>query len=60
MKRTVQNETTVNITNGLDPKLDYVIFVSASTEAGESTNNYNTTLLAYGVDVFIGILTPLI
>ena len=48
MKRTVQNETTVIITNGLDPKLDYIIFVSASTEAGESANNYNTTLLAYG------------
>ena len=56
MINTLPNETTVYITNGLDPKVDYVIVVSANTEAGISTNNYNTTLPAIGMYYIIHYL----
>ena len=42
------NETSIVITSSLDPTLDYVISVSASTKIGESTNNTNITLSALG------------
>ena len=42
------NETSTVITSSLDPTLDYVISVSASTKVGESTNNINITLSALG------------
>ena len=42
------NETSFVIRSSLDPTLDYVISVSASTKIGESTNNINITLLALG------------
>ena len=41
------NETST-VMSSLDPTLDYVISVSASTNVGESTNNINITLLALG------------
>ena len=42
------NETSIVITSSLDPTLDYIISVSASTKVGESTNNINITLSALG------------
>ena len=42
------NETSIVIRSSLDPTLDYVISVSASTKIGESTNNTNITLSALG------------
>ena len=42
------NETSIVIRSSLDPTLDYVISVSASTKVGESTNNINITLSALG------------
>ena len=42
------NETSTVITSSLDPTLDYIISVSASTKVGESTNNVNITLSALG------------
>ena len=42
------NETSIVITRSLDPTLDYIISVSASTKVGESTNNTNITLSALG------------
>ena len=42
------NETSIVIRSSLDPTLDYVISVSASTKIGESTNNINITLSALG------------
>ena len=41
------NETSTVISS-LDPTLDYIISVSASTKVGESTNNINITLTALG------------
>ena len=45
---TLSNETSIVIRSSLDPTLDYVISVSASTKVGESTNNINITLSALG------------
>ena len=54
------NETSIVIRSSLDPTLDYVISVSASTKIGESTNNINITLSALGkmklvLSVIIGV-----
>ena len=46
------NETSIVITSSLDPTVDYVISVSASTKVGESTNNINITLSALGKVTF--------
>ena len=42
------NETSIVIRSSLDPTVDYIISVSASTKVGESTNNINITLSALG------------
>ena len=54
------NETSTLVTNSLDPTLDYIISVSASTKVGESTNNINVTLLALGKIVMSLICSKLI
>ena len=46
------NETSTVITSSLDPTLDYIISVSASTKVGGSSNNINITLSALGKVTF--------
>ena len=47
------NKTSFVIRSSLNPTLNYVISVSASTKIGESTNNINITLSALGKVSFI-------
>ena len=54
------NETSIVIRSSLDPTLDYVISVSASTKVGESTNNINITLSALGKIVMSVLFLKLI